>query len=104
VPAPWPWTARGGALKPAYLATPATIPAAIFNELATIRQLLRPTGPIGAAPTGWDTSQDVFEFSLRQNQAWLGGASTTLRFAQAMQDELCLQRDNDLQWARSSSR
>ena len=36
--------------------------------------------------------------NLNGNLAWLGGAATTLRFAQVLHDELCLQRDTDQQW------
>jgi hypothetical protein len=101
--APWPWAARGGMASPAYLATftaPAagTLHALIAGELNAIRTMLRPTGALGTTPTTWATSVDTYQFNLRQNLAWLGGSVTTLRFAQAIHDELCLQRDNDLQW------
>lgn len=93
-PAMWPWPRVPLAPvipAPAYLLQ---VPAQVSAELIAIRGLLR---PIGAAP-GWDTSQAVYDTNLANNLSWLGGAAAPLRFAQVVHDELCLQRDTDLQW------
>jgi hypothetical protein len=71
------------------------LPVAVVTELDAIRRLLR---PIGLPATGWDTTEATYNGILNGNLAWLGGAATTLRFAQVLHDELCLQRDTDQQW------
>jgi hypothetical protein len=90
-PFAWPWNRPPNVPQPPFIAQ---IPAAVTAELTAIRGLLR---PLGAAP-GWDTTTAVYNADLNGNLAWLGGASTTLRFAQVVHDELCLQRDTDQQW------
>lgn len=95
-PAAWPWQRlplpTPAVPLPAYLAQ---VPVAVFNELTAIRGLLR---PIGVAPAGWETTSGTYDSNLDNNLAWLGGSATTLRFAQVLHDELCLQRDTDQQW------
>jgi hypothetical protein len=71
------------------------LPVAVVSELDAIRKLLR---PIGVPAPGWDTSAATYDGNLNGNLAWLGSAATTLRFAQVLHDELCLQRDTDQQW------
>jgi hypothetical protein len=93
-PAPthWPWNRPPITPLPLFFAP---IPAEVRAELTAIRNLLRPT----ALPApGWDTTAPAYQANLDNNLAWLGGAATTLRFAQVLHDELCLQRDTDQQW------
>jgi hypothetical protein len=90
--AQWPWMRPPNIVLPPFMAK---IPAAVTVELTSIRNLLR---PVGAAPVGWDTTSAIYDANLDNNLAWLGGAATTLRFAQVLHDELCLQRDTDQQW------
>lgn len=100
---PWPWLRRGGIGLPGYLeqfnlGPPASgiLPQGVLTELNAIRQVLRPSGPSAAA---WGaTTFTAYQDGLRQNRAWLGGSASTLRFAQVLHDELCLQRESDLQW------
>jgi hypothetical protein len=88
----WPWNRPPNIVQPPFIAQ---IPAAVTAELTRIRDLLR---PVGVPAPGWDTTEAVYNKNLGGNLAWLGGAATTLRFAQALHDELCLQRDTDQQW------
>jgi hypothetical protein len=94
-PALWPWQRQplptAAVPAPAYLAA---VPLAVAMELVAIRGLLR---PIGLA-VGWDTPELTYNNTLNHNLAWLGGSAATLRFGQVLHDELCLQRDSDLQW------
>jgi hypothetical protein len=92
LPAHWPWNRPPNIAQPPFIAQ---IPAAVSAELTSIRGLLR---PIGLPAPGWDTTEAVYDANLDNNLAWLGGAATTLRFAQVLHDELCLQRDTDQQW------
>jgi hypothetical protein len=88
----WPWNRPPNIVQQRFMAQ---IPGAVTTELTAIRNLLR---PVGAAPLGWDTTEAVYNANLDNNNAWLGGAASTLRFAQVLHDELCLQRDTDQQW------
>jgi hypothetical protein len=92
LPAHWPWNRPPNVPQPLFIAQ---IPAAVRGELTEIRNLLR---PVGVPALGWETTQAVYHANLNGNLAWLGGAATTLRFAQVLHDELCLQRDTDQQW------
>jgi hypothetical protein len=95
---PWPWNRPPVQALPAYLvqqpAAAGVIPAAAATELLGIRDLLRPD----PAAASWATTEATFQDYFRNNRAWLGGSFAELRFAQVIHDELCLQRDNDLQW------
>jgi hypothetical protein len=71
----------------------------IVGELAAVQALLRPIGGTPfTPPLGWATTSFTYNANLAGNLAWLGGAATTLRFAQVLHDELCLQRETDQQW------
>jgi hypothetical protein len=75
------------------------VTGALGAELVSIRNLLRPEGVNNAAASQlWDTTQATYDANLNNNLVWLGGAPTTLRFAQVLHDELCLQRDADQSW------
>jgi hypothetical protein len=75
------------------------VTGALGAELVSLRDLLRPQGVVNPANSQvWDTSEATYNTACAQNQAWLGGAPTTLRFAQVLHDELCLQRDGDQAW------
>lgn len=96
VPASWP----SGQL-PDYLAQNVISRADgnIVGELAAVQALLRPIGGTPfTPPLGWATTSFTYNANLAGNLAWLGGAATTLRFAQVLHDELCLQRETDQQW------
>ena len=103
VPASWP----SGQL-PDYLVLDSQVPAQnvisradgnIVGELAAVQALLRPIGGTPfTPPLGWATTSFTYNANLAGNLAWLGGAATTLRFAQVLHDELCLQRETDQQW------
>jgi hypothetical protein len=92
LPAHWPWNRPPNIVQPPFIAQ---VPAAVTAELAAIRNLLR---PVGLPAIGWETTEAIYNANLDNNLAWLGGAATTLRFAQVLHDELCLQRDTDQQW------
>jgi hypothetical protein len=100
----WPW--RGvfsapltGAVVPAWIPPvqnfpKGVIPQPIIAELEEIRLLLR---PLRAAD--WDPGAvGRFQESLRKNAGWQGGSAAHLRLVRVMHEELCLQRDSDLQW------
>jgi hypothetical protein len=101
LPVPLAW--QPALARPAYLDPAPPAPAqpvlttAIREELTAIRDLLRPQG-VAAANRTWATTQATYDTYLNGNQAWLAGAPTTLRFAQVLHDELCLQRDTDQGW------
>lgn len=83
---------------PDYL-SPSLITGPLLTELTAIRDLLRPEGVTNPATSSlWDTSETTYDDNVEDNLAWLGGAPTTLRFAQVLHDELCLQRDADQAW------
>lgn len=90
---PWLWTDANGVLNnipaPGFLAATQGVQA----ELTAIRNLLRPS-----ANGLWDTAPAVYDNYLFNNHAWLGGSPTPLRFGQVLHDELCLQRQTDLEW------
>jgi len=100
-PAIYPWnpTSGGGPLgRPAFLA-PVVDLGAIAEELDAIRGLLRPS-PVGDYPQAswWTATEAEYSVNLTTNLDWLGGAPTPLRFATVLHDELCLQRQTDLEW------
>ena len=102
-PGSWP-----SAQLPDYLVLDSQVPAQnvisradgnIVGELAAVQALLRPIGGTPfTPPLGWATTSFTYNANLAGNLAWLGGAATTLRFAQVLHDELCLQRETDQQW------
>lgn len=98
---PWNWTDPITAIvhvigPPAYLGK---IPASVQAELGAIRGLLRPTaGGIYPDVAWWDDQQVTYDGYLFANDTWLGGSPQPLRFGQVLHDELCLQRQIDLQW------
>lgn len=100
-PAIWPWppSVGGGALnRPGFLAPVADL-GAIAEELDAIRSLLRPR-PDGDYPeaTWWANTEAIYGANLIGNLDWLGGTPAPQRFAQVLHDELCLQRQTDLEW------
>lgn len=100
-PAIYPWNASTGAIglpRPAFL-LPVAAGGAIADELNAIRSLLRPS-PVGVYPQAswWDATEVEYSARLVGNLDWLGGAPTALRFASVLHDELCQQRQTDLQW------
>lgn len=74
---------------------PAILGDGLVAELTAIRSLLR---PVGAAAPGWTISEATYADFVSQNKAWLGGAVSPLRIGEVLHEELCLQKDNDLQW------
>jgi hypothetical protein len=101
---PWPWVrpplmVLPPSFVPAVAGPPPSgvLPAGVINELNAIRALLRPVGG-GATAPGWEISEAAYQDFLYNNQAWLGGTAAPLRFASVLHEELCLQRDTDLQW------
>ncbi len=96
---PWnPSTGGGPLARPAFLG-PIVDLGTIAEELDAIRSLLRPS-PVGDYPqaTWWTATELEYATNLVSNLAWLGGAPTPLRFATILHDELCLQRQTDLEW------
>lgn len=99
----WPWNAVN---MPEYLKAitvgpppSGAIPAAVITELTAIRSLLRPVGgTVTQPPPGWDTTAATYDLYLNQNKGFQGGSPTALRVAQLVHDELCLQRETDMQW------
>ena len=96
---PWNWTDDGGGLnlvaQPAFLnrVTP------LRGELEAVRSLLRPElAGVYRADRFWEVAQADYDNNLANNLSWLGGSPAALRFAQVLHDELCLQRDTDMQW------
>jgi hypothetical protein len=73
----------------------AKIPPPVTYELGKIADLLRPSATSGSV---WATPLATYVKNLTNNKIWLGGASSPLRFARVIHDELCLQRDTDAQW------
>jgi hypothetical protein len=75
--------------------------AGVRGSLSAIRLLLRPIDgvpPVPPTPPGWETGANTYNNHLIQNDAWLGGGPTALRFSQVLHDELRLQQDTDLRW------
>jgi len=98
----WPWNLAGGgqigqprAFTNTGMVPAGVIPEAIIGELDAIRRLLRPLDGHNWAPT---TTPALFETIVSTNATWLGGMPAPMRFTSVMHDELCLQRDSDLQW------
>jgi hypothetical protein len=98
---PWNPSSGGGALaRPAFLAPIADL-GAIAELLDAVRSLLRPSAnPLSDYPEAnwWATTEVQYGAFLTGNLAWLGGAPTPLRFATILHDELCMQRQTDLEW------
>lgn len=68
---------------------------AIGEQLTAVRKLLR---PVDVPASNWAVTKAAFDVFLANNDNWLGGSFVPLKFAQTLHDELCLQRDTDLQW------
>jgi len=97
---PWSWVDANGVInpiaRPTYLVTIDGLQhAGLRTHLQGLRGLLRPL-PTSAGL--WDTPQATYDNNLATNAAWLGGMPVPLHFAQVLHDELCLQRQTDMQW------
>ncbi|WP_137896596.1 hypothetical protein [Ramlibacter sp. 2FC] len=70
------------------------ITGTLLTELARTNALLRPTA--AAIDADWDTTRPTYDANLNGNLPFPGGVS--VRFAQAIHDELYQQRESDQQW------
>ncbi|WP_244851527.1 hypothetical protein [Caballeronia sp. SL2Y3] len=97
------WPFRGNLQRPRAFCSTGTvvagvagvIPDAVINELDAIRRLLR---PLDANYWSVTTTVASFQNIVQNNLSFMGGAPSALRFVDVMHEELCLQRDSDLQW------
>lgn len=97
----YPWNPTPGGLvpaRPAFLAPIGDL-GAVAESLDAIRALLRPS-PVGDYPQAhwWSHTEAQYSAFLVDNADWLGGSPTPLRFATTLHEELCLQRQCDLEW------
>lgn len=109
----WPWTpsSGGGPIQaPIFVLPVVNNRNNIADELNAIRSLLRPrpasavNPPVLANPypeTDWwepGKTESLYSSYLVNNVNWPGGGPIGQRFAQVLHDELCLQRQTDLEW------